>query len=180
MVNLQIIITQTCIKHINPTCFNFSPCGLSRLSPEERAQVEAQLDELTATYNQLCDSSTQQLQQLEQQLAKEEERKVDWWEERAEMERRCCRFVTKNVFFQLLQACQNDNCEKCCFKSEYACELSVSSRVGQQECVCCTACCVFTECAFLTNITTIVESHSLTWFGLTNITDPFQTCVQMI
>nr|XP_033493655.1 microtubule-actin cross-linking factor 1 isoform X18 [Epinephelus lanceolatus] len=48
----------------------------SKLSPEERAQVEAQLDELTATYNQLCDSSTQQLQQLEQQLAKEEERKV--------------------------------------------------------------------------------------------------------
>ncbi|KAM6973819.1 microtubule-actin cross-linking factor 1 [Tautogolabrus adspersus] len=48
----------------------------SKLSPEERAQVEAQLDELTDTYNQLCDSSTQQLQQLEQQLAKEEERKV--------------------------------------------------------------------------------------------------------
>ena len=39
--------------------------------------MEAQLDELTATYNQLLDSSTQQLQQLEQQLAKEEERKVD-------------------------------------------------------------------------------------------------------
>ncbi|GLD59413.1 microtubule-actin cross-linking factor 1 [Lates japonicus] len=48
----------------------------SKLSPEERAQVEAQLDELTSTYNQMCDSSTQQLQQLEQQLAKEEERKV--------------------------------------------------------------------------------------------------------
>ncbi|XP_034560537.1 microtubule-actin cross-linking factor 1 [Notolabrus celidotus] len=48
----------------------------NKLSPEERAQVEAQLDELTATYNQLCDSSTQQLQQLEQRLAKEEERKV--------------------------------------------------------------------------------------------------------
>ncbi|KAF1381943.1 hypothetical protein PFLUV_G00159260 [Perca fluviatilis] len=48
----------------------------SKLSPEERAHVEAQLGELTATYNQLCDSSTQQLQQLEQQLAKEEERKV--------------------------------------------------------------------------------------------------------
>ncbi|XP_074468757.1 microtubule-actin cross-linking factor 1, isoforms 1/2/3/4/5 isoform X2 [Sebastes fasciatus] len=47
----------------------------SKLSPEERAHVEAQLDELTATYNRLCDSSTQQLQQLEQQLAKEEERK---------------------------------------------------------------------------------------------------------
>uniref|UniRef100_A0AAZ1Y085 Microtubule actin crosslinking factor 1 n=1 Tax=Oreochromis aureus TaxID=47969 RepID=A0AAZ1Y085_OREAU len=48
----------------------------SKLSPEERAHVEAQLDELKTTYNQLCDSSTQQLQQLEQQLAKEEERKV--------------------------------------------------------------------------------------------------------
>uniref|UniRef100_A0A8D0A9A9 Microtubule actin crosslinking factor 1 n=1 Tax=Sander lucioperca TaxID=283035 RepID=A0A8D0A9A9_SANLU len=59
----------------------------SKLSPEERAHVEAQLGELTATYNQLCDSSTQQLQQLEQQLAKEEERKVNWLEGRAEMER---------------------------------------------------------------------------------------------
>lgn len=48
----------------------------SKLSPEERAQVEAQLDELKATYTQLCDSSNQQLQQLQQQLAKEEERKV--------------------------------------------------------------------------------------------------------
>ncbi|XP_027142331.1 microtubule-actin cross-linking factor 1 isoform X12 [Larimichthys crocea] len=47
----------------------------SKLSPEERGNVEAQLDELTATYSQLCDSSTQQLQQLEHQLAKEEERK---------------------------------------------------------------------------------------------------------
>ncbi|XP_056154000.1 microtubule-actin cross-linking factor 1 [Lampris incognitus] len=47
----------------------------SKLAPEERAQVGAQLDELMATYNQLCESSTQQLQQLEQQLAKEEERK---------------------------------------------------------------------------------------------------------
>uniref|UniRef100_A0A667YU75 Microtubule actin crosslinking factor 1 n=1 Tax=Myripristis murdjan TaxID=586833 RepID=A0A667YU75_9TELE len=49
----------------------------SKLSPEERAQVAAQLDELTDTYSQLCDSSSQQLQQLEQQLAKEEERKVE-------------------------------------------------------------------------------------------------------
>uniref|UniRef100_A0A7N8YEA5 Microtubule actin crosslinking factor 1a n=1 Tax=Mastacembelus armatus TaxID=205130 RepID=A0A7N8YEA5_9TELE len=52
----------------------------SKLSQEERAHMEAQLGELNATYNQLCDSSTQQLQQLEQQLAKEEERKVYWWE----------------------------------------------------------------------------------------------------
>lgn len=61
--------------HSCPTCTNLllSKC---RLSPEERAQVEAQLDELKATYTQLCDSSNQQLQQLQQQLAKEEERKV--------------------------------------------------------------------------------------------------------
>uniref|UniRef100_A0A7N8YFS8 Microtubule actin crosslinking factor 1a n=1 Tax=Mastacembelus armatus TaxID=205130 RepID=A0A7N8YFS8_9TELE len=51
-------------------------CVLCRLSQEERAHMEAQLGELNATYNQLCDSSTQQLQQLEQQLAKEEERKI--------------------------------------------------------------------------------------------------------
>ncbi|XP_071223581.1 microtubule-actin cross-linking factor 1-like isoform X13 [Salvelinus alpinus] len=48
----------------------------SKLSPEERAQVTCQLDELTATYSQLCDSSTAQLQQLVQQQAKEEQRKV--------------------------------------------------------------------------------------------------------
>uniref|UniRef100_A0A1A8E5J5 Microtubule-actin crosslinking factor 1 n=2 Tax=Nothobranchius kadleci TaxID=1051664 RepID=A0A1A8E5J5_NOTKA len=48
----------------------------SKLSPEERAQVEAQLEELMSAYKHLCDSSTQQLQQLGQQLAKEEERKV--------------------------------------------------------------------------------------------------------
>ncbi|KAJ0055113.1 hypothetical protein NL108_009860, partial [Boleophthalmus pectinirostris] len=48
----------------------------SKLSPGERAQVEAQLEDLKATYNQICTSSNQQLQQLEQQLAKEEERKV--------------------------------------------------------------------------------------------------------
>ncbi|XP_061786769.1 microtubule-actin cross-linking factor 1 isoform X2 [Nerophis lumbriciformis] len=48
----------------------------SKLSPEERAEVEAQLDQLTSAYKQMCDSSTQQLQQLERQLADEEERKV--------------------------------------------------------------------------------------------------------
>uniref|UniRef100_A0AAR2IZB1 Microtubule actin crosslinking factor 1 n=1 Tax=Pygocentrus nattereri TaxID=42514 RepID=A0AAR2IZB1_PYGNA len=40
-----------------------------------RAQVTSQLDDLTATYKQLCDSSAAQLQQLEEQLAKEEKRK---------------------------------------------------------------------------------------------------------
>ncbi|XP_035384756.1 microtubule-actin cross-linking factor 1 isoform X20 [Electrophorus electricus] len=44
----------------------------SKLAPEERAQVTSQLDQLTATYSQLCDSSAAQLQQLEEQLAKEE------------------------------------------------------------------------------------------------------------
>uniref|UniRef100_A0A674F3G2 Microtubule actin crosslinking factor 1 n=1 Tax=Salmo trutta TaxID=8032 RepID=A0A674F3G2_SALTR len=52
----------------------------SKLSPEERAQVTSQMDELTATYSQLCDSSTAQLQQLVQQQAKEEQRKVEWME----------------------------------------------------------------------------------------------------
>ncbi|XP_062870398.1 microtubule-actin cross-linking factor 1, isoforms 1/2/3/4/5 isoform X12 [Trichomycterus rosablanca] len=47
----------------------------SKLSPEERAQVTSHLDELSASYNQLCESSTAQLQQLEEQLAKEEKRK---------------------------------------------------------------------------------------------------------
>lgn len=59
------------------TYCNRLPCLFSRLSPEERAHVEAQLDVLMTTYDQLLESSTQQLQQLEQQLAKEEERKVD-------------------------------------------------------------------------------------------------------
>uniref|UniRef100_A0A3B4DMX6 Microtubule actin crosslinking factor 1 n=1 Tax=Pygocentrus nattereri TaxID=42514 RepID=A0A3B4DMX6_PYGNA len=49
----------------------------SKLSAEERAQVTSQLDDLTATYKQLCDSSAAQLQQLEEQLAKEEKRKVE-------------------------------------------------------------------------------------------------------
>lgn len=102
-------------SNLNPTCSNHIPRVLSRLSPEERAQVEAQLDELTATYNQLCDSSNQQLQQLEQQLAKEEERKVYWLEGWAEMEREHCRFMTRNVFlaFASLTKC---NCEGTFFK----------------------------------------------------------------
>ncbi|XP_059898697.1 microtubule-actin cross-linking factor 1 isoform X5 [Gadus macrocephalus] len=48
----------------------------SKLSPEESARVRAQLEELTSTYSQLCDSSSQQLQKMEHQLAKEEEEKV--------------------------------------------------------------------------------------------------------
>lgn len=61
--------------------------------------MEAQLDELTATYNELCDSSTQQLQQLEQQLAKAEESKVYRLEGWAEMGKSCCTFMTKHVLF---------------------------------------------------------------------------------
>ncbi|XP_061123847.1 microtubule-actin cross-linking factor 1 isoform X18 [Syngnathus typhle] len=48
----------------------------AKLSPDERAHVEAQLGQLTSTYRDMCEASTQQMQQLEQQLAKEEERKV--------------------------------------------------------------------------------------------------------
>ncbi|XP_057684745.1 microtubule-actin cross-linking factor 1 isoform X13 [Corythoichthys intestinalis] len=48
----------------------------AKLSPDERADVEAQLDRLTTTYQNMCEASTQQMQQLEKQLAKEEERKV--------------------------------------------------------------------------------------------------------
>lgn len=139
--------TQTHIKHINPTCSNLVPCVLFRLSPEERAHVEAQLDELTATYNQLCDSSTQQLQQLEQQLAKEEERKVDW----LEMERGYRRYMTKNVFLAFAswtKCCCDGTFIKCCFESEYACKLSVSSCVGQQECVLYSMLCVHRVCIF--------------------------------
>uniref|UniRef100_A0A8C1JHJ0 Microtubule actin crosslinking factor 1 n=1 Tax=Cyprinus carpio TaxID=7962 RepID=A0A8C1JHJ0_CYPCA len=40
------------------------------------AQVVSQLDELTATYTQLCDSSAAQLQQLEEQQAKEEKQVI--------------------------------------------------------------------------------------------------------
>uniref|UniRef100_A0A8C5BJI2 Microtubule-actin cross-linking factor 1 n=1 Tax=Gadus morhua TaxID=8049 RepID=A0A8C5BJI2_GADMO len=47
----------------------------SKLSPEESARVRAQLEELTSTYSQLCDSSSQQLRKMEHQLAKEEEEK---------------------------------------------------------------------------------------------------------
>ncbi|XP_077405806.1 microtubule-actin cross-linking factor 1 isoform X18 [Vanacampus margaritifer] len=48
----------------------------AKLSPGERADVEAQLDRLTSTYRNMCEASAQQMQQLEQQLAREEERKV--------------------------------------------------------------------------------------------------------
>lgn len=89
------------LLHITFTCSILLPRLLFRLSPEERAHVEAQLDELTATYNELCDSSTQQLQQLEQQLAKEEKRKVFWLEGWAEMEKGYFRFMTTCILLML-------------------------------------------------------------------------------
>uniref|UniRef100_A0A673B8L7 Microtubule actin crosslinking factor 1 n=1 Tax=Sphaeramia orbicularis TaxID=375764 RepID=A0A673B8L7_9TELE len=115
-LHVQCVLSSICLL----TSSYLLPCAVFRLSPEERAQVEAQLDELKATYNQLCDSSTQQLQQLEQQLAKEEERKVNRL-------RTCAPTKTGyyKKYFAILRKC---NCEgtfiKCCFDSEYACELS--------------------------------------------------------
>ncbi|XP_066573304.1 microtubule-actin cross-linking factor 1 isoform X12 [Amia ocellicauda] len=47
----------------------------SKLSPEARSQVAAQLEALNSTYSLLCERSAQQLQQLEEQRAREEERK---------------------------------------------------------------------------------------------------------
>ena len=44
--------------------------------------MKTQLEELTATYGQMCESSSSQLLQLERQLAQEEERKVEWPEGR--------------------------------------------------------------------------------------------------
>ncbi|XP_062397838.1 microtubule-actin cross-linking factor 1-like isoform X2 [Sardina pilchardus] len=48
----------------------------SMLSPEEQAQVNVHLEELTSTYNQLCNSSAQQVQQLVETLAKKEQHKA--------------------------------------------------------------------------------------------------------
>lgn len=71
--------------------------------------MEAQLNELTATYNQLCDSSTQQLQQLEQQLAKEEERKVYLLVGRAEREESLSSFAIK--MYSAYASLKENNCE---------------------------------------------------------------------
>uniref|UniRef100_A0A3B5M1B4 Uncharacterized protein n=1 Tax=Xiphophorus couchianus TaxID=32473 RepID=A0A3B5M1B4_9TELE len=93
----------------------------SKLSPEERAAVEAQLDDLTATYNQLLDSSTQQLQQLEQQLAREEERKVDGPQE-ARYDEALFRFSCRYKYL-LLFGCKNVNI------------VSLQSSLLRQECL---------------------------------------------
>ncbi|KAM8975105.1 microtubule-actin cross-linking factor 1 [Pelodytes ibericus] len=48
-----------------------------RLSPEEREEISSQIQELKKTYNQLCEESDNQIQQLNSQLAKEAEQKED-------------------------------------------------------------------------------------------------------
>lgn len=125
-----------------------------RLSPEERANVEAQLDELTATYNQLCDSSNQQLQQLEQQLAKEEERKVDFLASSAALQvyqQTCVGPTNEGIFFFII------NLQDAALISVIACQLSVTLSLGQQECVLHSMSC--SQCVhFITKITTIDDS----------------------
>lgn len=49
---------------------------VNRLSPEERAQISTQIQELKATYNQLCEESGNQIQELHTELAREAEQKV--------------------------------------------------------------------------------------------------------
>ncbi|XP_040192936.1 microtubule-actin cross-linking factor 1 isoform X13 [Rana temporaria] len=46
-----------------------------KLSPEERAQISTQIQELKATYNQLCEESGNQIQELHTELAREAEQK---------------------------------------------------------------------------------------------------------
>ncbi|KAM4795882.1 microtubule-actin cross-linking factor 1 [Rhinophrynus dorsalis] len=48
-----------------------------RLSPVEREEISSQIQELKGTYNRLCEDSTNQIQQLQSQLAREAEQKVD-------------------------------------------------------------------------------------------------------
>lgn len=150
---------------------------MSRLSPEERANVEAQLDELTATYNQLCESSTQQLQQLEQQLAKEEERKVYFQERCAAMHTRHCRFINTlvfrsiwnkyGIFFFFFELIYKMLLLKCISLQVERDTVSGPARVCVAQHV------VFTVCAFHH------QHHHywrliLTWFWLTNVKAPFQ------
>ncbi|XP_073471414.1 microtubule-actin cross-linking factor 1 isoform X7 [Aquarana catesbeiana] len=46
-----------------------------KLSPEERAQISTQIQELKATYNRLCEESGNQIQELHTELAREAEQK---------------------------------------------------------------------------------------------------------
>ncbi|XP_073471424.1 microtubule-actin cross-linking factor 1 isoform X15 [Aquarana catesbeiana] len=47
-----------------------------KLSPEERAQISTQIQELKATYNRLCEESGNQIQELHTELAREAEQKT--------------------------------------------------------------------------------------------------------
>eukprot|EP00062_Callorhinchus_milii_P022483 gi/632980302/ref/XP_007906959.1/ PREDICTED: microtubule-actin cross-linking factor 1 isoform X3 [Callorhinchus milii] len=47
----------------------------NRMSEEEREQVTSQLNDLKETYNQLCDQSAEQVQQIQNQLTQEVQRK---------------------------------------------------------------------------------------------------------
>lgn len=103
--------------------------------------MEAQLHELTAAYNQLQDSSAQQLQQLEQQLAKEEQRKVAVLKGAGLRGRPVFKtFETNDTFLGCFEKRQNLN--KC---FEHACKLICESA---GVCVCVVQHVVFTECAF--------------------------------
>lgn len=131
-----------------------------RLSPEERAHVEAQLDELTATYNQLCDSSTQQLQQLEQQLAIEEEKKVYFLKDMF----RCDKETPASILCFWWKP----------FSSFPQIVCSLASQVEfvyEPAIVFCAACVSSQSVRFSTNITTIDKS--------TIFIKPFQTCIQI-
>lgn len=90
--------------------------------------MEAQLEELTATYNQLLDSSTQQLQQLEQQLAQEEERKVAGLENEA-----------GRIYDETFDYFRRDLRERRGFEFSTRLQANVEF-VDRQECVCVCVC----------------------------------------
>uniref|UniRef100_A0A8B9KP53 Microtubule actin crosslinking factor 1 n=1 Tax=Astyanax mexicanus TaxID=7994 RepID=A0A8B9KP53_ASTMX len=71
-----VTLTTQHVKYISDALRRLEEEEVWFCCPSKRAQVTSQLDELTATYSQLCDSSAVQLQQLEEQLAKEEKRKT--------------------------------------------------------------------------------------------------------
>lgn len=133
--------------------------------------MEAQLDELKTTYNQLCDSSTQQLQQLEQQLAKEEERKVDrfgWGGPSGE--KGVCRFMANmySAYASLNKNNHKGTFIKCSLSLNiFASEAGVYMWASKLSSMLFSMLCVH-RFAFLKNITSVDECHSLTWFGLTN------------
>uniref|UniRef100_A0A4W3HHY9 Microtubule actin crosslinking factor 1 n=1 Tax=Callorhinchus milii TaxID=7868 RepID=A0A4W3HHY9_CALMI len=56
-------------------CDLIEDSSLRRMSEEEREQVTSQLNDLKETYNQLCDQSAEQVQQIQNQLTQEVQRK---------------------------------------------------------------------------------------------------------